>query len=56
MFYIFEHEKINTCDDCPLLDGEQGCYCMLSNGLIRKNPGVKLEIPDWCMLKESEGE
>lgn len=53
MIYQFDWPKIEKCDDCPLLDWEQACFCQLTEKPVRANLGVAALRPEWCPLKES---
>ena len=50
--YYFEHEEINACYDCPLLDPEQSYFCMLNDKLC--DVDVEFVKPDWCQLKKED--
>ena len=51
MQYMFEvEEKIASCEDCPMLDAEQGCYCQLLNKMVRKSPVESAIKPNDCPL------
>jgi hypothetical protein len=54
MRYYFERDEIKTCEDCPLLDAEQGCFCLLNEKAVRDFPGENTTIPEWCQLKRGE--
>ena len=42
MLYVFEHEEIKSCEDCPFLDDEQICFCtLLDDKLLRDSPGIE---------------
>lgn len=52
MIYQFEWPKIETCVGCPLLDSEQGCFCVLTDKPVRKSLCCEAPRPEWCPLEE----
>ena len=56
MKYQFEWPKIETCLDCPLLDWEEACFCQLTEKQVRASLGVEAIRPEWCPIKESDGD
>jgi hypothetical protein len=57
MKYIFEHEYIHNCGDCPFLEGEYG-YCLADQGSVLRYDDRRgaTDRPEWCPLIEMEGE
>lgn len=51
MEYKFKWEEITTCKECPLLDAEQGYFCMLNEKAVVENHKKIIGMPDWCMLE-----
>ena len=52
MIYQFEWSKIETCDECPLLDWEQASFCVLTEKAPRVNFPKATPRPKDCPLVE----